>query len=281
MTEEQFNTLLNALSTSNDLAPKFVWLIPLIAAISTGVSWIFQEFYKSRLQRELESHKAILSTELQREIETHKARLNEDAQNALSEASSQRQYEAEARKRLYQAIGPLRFQLLLACRDAIGRIERLVSEETYAINLNSYFGRNTVYRILRPIALCDLIESRMALADFSVDKGAIDCLRLRRSYHKALSSEIPIASMPGSDWSTQTQHVFADKISKAAQVLKNTEADGEILRYHDFEDLIEKNGVEIISPFQNIFDNFSPNQKPLFWVRLERVALNRFHSLRP
>ena len=274
MTDEQFYALLNSFATTNELASKFVWFIPLMIAIATGVSWLFQEFYKSRLQHELESYKSSLSAELQTEIESHKARLNEQVQNALNESSSRRQYEAEARKRLYQAIGPLRFQLLLACRDAIGRIERLVSEETYNISLDSYFGRNTIYRILRPIALCDLIESRMAMADFSVDKDAIECLRLRRSYQKALSSEIPIASLPGSDWSNQTQHVFADKISKAAHALKTTTENGEILRFHDFEVMIEKNGGDLISPFQGLLEGFSPKQKPLLWVRLVAFALS-------
>ncbi|WGW03953.1 hypothetical protein [Tropicibacter oceani] len=268
MTEEQLVALIASISENNDWASLLAWLAPFTIAVATGVSWLFQEFYKSRLQREMEGYKLRLSTELQRDVETHKARLSEQLQNALGDNNARREYEAEARKRLYREIGPLRFQLLLACRDAVGRIERLVAEEAYSINMSSYFGRNTVYRILRPIALCDLIESRMALADFSLDIDAIECLRLRRAFEKALSSEIPIASLPGSDWSSQTQHVFAGKISQAAQSLVLADDSGSVLRFHEFEKLIETAGGEIVAPFQAILENFSPGLKPILWVRL-------------
>jgi hypothetical protein len=259
MSDEQFSALLAALQGTDTTVSALVWIVPLVISLAGAVSWLFQEFYKSRLQREIEIHKATLSENLQR---------------TMGAEASKRQYEDEARRRLYETIGPLRFQLLLACRDAVGRIERFSTKERYTMTLDSYFGRSTVYRILRPIAICDLIEESVAVTDFSVDGDAIDCLRLRRAIQKSFSGDEPIGSMPGSDWSKQVEHVFADRISKAASVLIADRKARQILTYGEFELQMKTDGKNLIAPFDTILLNFSPDEKPLFWVRLSAFAFS-------
>jgi hypothetical protein len=60
------------------------------------------------------------------------------------------QYVLQARQRLYAAIGPLRFQLLIACRELASRVEAL-SKGRYDTSTAGYFGQNTLYRLLRPL----------------------------------------------------------------------------------------------------------------------------------
>jgi hypothetical protein len=52
-------------------------------------------------------------------------------------------YELEARKRLLSAIGPLRFQLLLASRDVIARVQQLSSGD-WNMKLSGYYARDTL-----------------------------------------------------------------------------------------------------------------------------------------
>lgn len=258
MTEEQFTTLLAALAGGGEWSTALGWLVPLVIAIAGSVSWLVQEVYKSRLQRELE---------------THKSTLNEELQRKLGAESSQRRYEDAARSRLYETVGPLRFQLLLACRDAVGRIQRMGTVERYVIDMDSYYGRSTAYRILRPIAVCDLIEETIAIADFSVDKDAVDCLKLRRAFQKSLSGEEPLATLSGADWSSQIEHVFADRVSAAGRTLIVEGETCRIVRYDEFETRIASGGIIKIAPFGEILSGFEPQTKPILWVRLVSFAL--------
>jgi hypothetical protein len=169
--------------------------------------------------------------------------------------------------------GPLRFQLLLDCRDTVSRIARVASSQSYTINVEGYFGRSTIYRILRTVAICDLIEDRVSVADFSVDADAIDCLRLRRAFQKALSGNETIGSLPGVNWNKQIEHVFADRISGAASLLICDRESGKLLRYDEFEALLNDKGSHLIAPFDGLFSEFTPQEKPIFWTRLTAFAV--------
>jgi hypothetical protein len=47
--------------------------------------------------------------------------------------------------------------------------------------MDQYYGKNTLYRMLRPIAISELIERQIAYADFAVDPSAVKVLRFRRT----------------------------------------------------------------------------------------------------
>ena len=44
-----------------------------------------------------------------------------------------------------------------------------------------YYGPDTLYRFIRPLALAELIERQMAYADFTVDEDAIGLLCFKRA----------------------------------------------------------------------------------------------------
>ena len=62
-----------------------------------------------------------VDTRFKEQLQEHQAELDED----LGGRAAQRQYEFDARKRLYGAIGPLRFQLAVACAVLSARVERI------------------------------------------------------------------------------------------------------------------------------------------------------------
>ena len=90
--------------------PSIVWLmISTFFALVSGFisSWLTYRFVKR--QEIIDTN--MIQGEIRKEIETY-----------LGDKSAEREYQLEARKRLYKAIGPLRFQLVVACRDASSRI---------------------------------------------------------------------------------------------------------------------------------------------------------------
>ncbi len=171
---------------------------------------------------------------------------------------------------MYQAIGPLRFQLLLACRDIAHRIEGHGLRKAYNMSSSQFYGRNTIYRILKPLTICELIENQVAYADFSVDETPLDALLFKKSCSLAFSGGDVLLDHPDIDWSGQKQHLFFDTITEASSVLisqKNNEVT--VMSFHEFNDkydqLISNSGLLALS---RIIDGFSMSSKPLFWLRL-------------
>jgi hypothetical protein len=40
--------------------------------------------------------------------------------------------------------------------------------EAYDLELDGYFGRNTIFRLLHPLAILELIERQLAYSDFAI-----------------------------------------------------------------------------------------------------------------
>lgn len=240
---------------------------------------------RAQLTRELDIQKALAAQDLERlkdslQLEQSKAKSAMDAEIRkqveiqLGEVSVQRQYEYEARRRLYLSIGPLRFQLLVACRDLVGRVQAIGASEKYAFQLDGYYARSTIYRLLKPIALASLIEEQMALNDFSVDQEAIDFLRFRRSVTRIYSGDELVANHPRANWAAQVEHLFADSLSSVVQSLveRSDEKQARPLRFDEFNQKIETHGWSIFSPIDQLFDQFEVVYKPILWLRLVAYA---------
>ncbi len=288
-----------------DFLTTFISTLVSAAAAVAVVQWLAKKAVEHGLAREIEAYKAKLSEdvekkkgELSRELASHQLALNQDLEltkgalqrplaretaqvngavrkeieNQFGETAAQRQYEMEARRRLYLAVGPLRFQLLLSCRDLAGRIESMGVRESYKTNLAGYYGRSTCYRILRPVAICDLIEEQVALADFSVDPTAIDRLRFRRTLTRIFSGGELVGDHPDVNWTYQNEHVFADSLSSCANVLIDRTAGSRVLRFREFDELIAAQGEQIVSPFDGLLNGFRISEKPILWMRFVAQA---------
>jgi hypothetical protein len=240
---------------------------------------------KSELTKQLELQKTLASQDLERlkdslQFEQSKAKSAIDAdirkqvEIQLGEITAQRQYEYEAKRRLYVAVGPLRFQLLLACRDLVGRIQAIGLKEQYEFNLNEYYCQSTIYRILKPIALTALIEEQMTLSDFSVDREAIDLLRFRKSVTRIYSGDELVANHPNVAWSRQVEHLFADSLSSVIQPLieRSDERNARVLRFDEFRQKIIEDGWDAFAPLHHLFDQFEVTRKPVLWLRLVSYA---------
>lgn len=184
--------------------------------------------------------------------------------------AADREYNLEARKRLYQAIGPLRFQLLVACRDAASRIRGHGTREQYSMDMRGYYGRSTLYRLLRPISISELIERQMSYADFSVDPTAIELLRFKRAVFSALTRGEVALNHPDLDWTDQIEHVVYDILSRAANVLIISDNGTErVMQFSEFDSFVEdRSHLERLSPLPEILGDFRISRKPIFWLRL-------------
>ena len=255
-----------------DLATIIGSVVSSLAVALPAAAWLSRTLIGHRLDKDLAQFKSALDADRAR----LDAEIRQRVETELGERSAMREYEFEARSRLYSAIGPLRFQLLLACRDLAGRVERRgLSDEHYSMSVDGYYGRSSLFRILRPLCLSEMIERQIAFADFSVDDGAVALLRFKRAAFTALSGGLLVGDHPKVNWNEQREHVFIDNLTRCANVLMDeTEAGHRVLASHEFGDYLDdKANVAKVAPFPDILEDFSPSSKPLFWVRLVGYGL--------
>ncbi|TGD74628.1 hypothetical protein E4634_05350 [Mangrovimicrobium sediminis] len=193
------------------------------------------------------------------------------SQHRLLARKAELDYEFEARKRLYAAVGPLRFQLLLAARDLVGRFS--VHHGTqWNMDPDRYYVKSCVYRLLAPLAVGQLIQRQLSLVDFSVDREAVGLLRFVAAAERVLSgNEVPMGH-PDADWSSQRQHLYRDNLRAAAGALITGDAEGRerLMTYAEFDREYRILEAGELASLGGIFAacRHSLTENPLFWLRV-------------
>lgn len=217
-----------------------------------------------------------VSHKLSSELEKTKGDIKKGVETELADRGAQRDYEFSAKQRLYSAIGPLKFQLLIACRDMSKHISTYGMESVkYTLEPTNYYGKSTLYRIIVPLAFVELIERQVAVADFSVDPEAVELLRFKKSAYRAYKSDKPILNHPDAYWNKQHQHLFHHTISKMvdAIIIADQAVGYRPMYFREFEELlIDENRNKPIAPLVRIIEDFSIEKKPIFWIRLVFLA---------
>jgi hypothetical protein len=109
----------------------------------------------------------------QKDLEQLKAGLEEKK----SEKDARRDYEYEARKRLYQECEPLLFELYELSENALHRIYSLARSARKGnlgltgswLDSPGYYMASTIYNLLAPIAVYKLIQRRLTFVDLTVE----------------------------------------------------------------------------------------------------------------
>jgi hypothetical protein len=92
------------------------------------------------------------------------------------EQTARRDYEYEARKRLYQECEPILFQLSELSESALRRIYALarnaregnLGPERYWLSTDHYFIRSTIYRLIAPMAAFKLLQYKLTNIDLKL-----------------------------------------------------------------------------------------------------------------
>lgn len=291
---------------------EFVMAVLASATVSAGLtaaliwlakSWI-SERIKGAIQHEynekLESHKAKLEVEHDRDLEQLKAALGE----VSAERNARRDYEYDARKKLYAEYEPLLFQLIEQSENAYYRILSLARTARDGnlspdgggwLKRRGYYMRSTIYKLLAPIALFKIIQRNLTFVDLSVDRGISANYTLAKVLYLTFTCDFEIAGLlpdikyePHADdaknrrnkhpqrfWRQGIPLGCLDNVLHDCMLTKDEPAT--LRTFGDFErvvkDLTKDDVWHDVCLFFELFENFHPLTRPVLW----RVLVTQAH----
>jgi len=227
--------------------------------------------------------------------------LRDKLESRRDEDTARRDYEFEARKRLYAECEPLLFQLNEDARGAINRVKNLahaardgsLSGPRSWFNVD-YYVTSTVYYLLAPMAVYPLLRSRLTLVDVRLDGQIRTQYLLSKIVHGILGNDyavahnctpklkydpnvIEVAGAAGNppklsaedEAHYSRQGVLGGKLDGAISTLI-TDAHGRltIRPYHEFADRLappEAIARTKIGPIRDILIGFNPRTRPVTW----------------
>jgi hypothetical protein len=235
----------------------------------------------------------------QRAIEQFRDELGEKS----AERHARRDYQYEARKRLYQECGPTLFQLAEFAEAAYYRVTGLAQTAKQG-NLepgrnsflrDDYYRTSTLYRILAPSAALKLIQRRLTLVDLSLDRTIHRQYTLARQAFFAFGDEFMFASLsepalryePFNDkaelkarsepavYSRQGLPLGVMEGAIEALLAPAEGHDQHVMTYAECESQYNKEGTKLREAFDDIsflIDDFHPRSRPVFWRMLVTQA---------
>jgi hypothetical protein len=230
-------------------------------------------------------------------------RLSASLEEAKAERDAQRDYEYEARKRLYTEFQPLMFQLIEASESAYNRVFSLARstrkgylDPEYPSWLSKayyekdpYYLLTTIHRFLTPLAIIRLMQRRLTIVDCSIDSHVRVQNVMAKRLYAIMSQGFELAetqptipyNVLGEGELTRKQHVAYVHLDQAAEALLITEQNGDTryMSYGEFERaaIDEQSGLrQELDRFVLLFTDFHPHTHPVLW----RILITQAHIYR-
>lgn len=229
------------------------------------------------------------------ELETFKSELAE----RKAERDALRDYKYEARKRLYQEIEPLNFQLIEAGENALHRIYGL-ARTAKAGNLGAggwlsregYYTLSTMYKLIMPVAIFRLIQQKLTLVDLTVDPHANAQYALAKALYISFTDDFVLAASAPAlpydpnrlDWRERRaedegkywrQGIPLGRLDDAADALLRADGSGRWLSFGGFQRQYKDRQSEVFEKFDAVHTvllDFHPRTRPVLWRLLVMQA---------
>ena len=223
-------------------------------------------------------------------------------QQIQKETDAKRDYEYEARKRLYHECGPILFQIAELAEGAYFRIIGLAGtarDGNLEPGPRSYFSRHdyyllsTLYRLLAPSAALKVLQRRLTVVDLSLDKGVQRGYIFLRQVFLTWGDEFEFAKTqknltytpfdedarakskvePARYWRQGLPLGVIESSIEALLVSDNAAL--RVMTYAEFEAEYYKEGSKVHEQFSGItflFKDFHPRTRPVLWRMLVTQA---------
>jgi hypothetical protein len=240
---------------------------------------------------------AVLAQRIRRRNDEQLERLKAELGEAKAERDATRDYRYDAIKRLYTDLQPLLFQLSALCESTYlhtrglartARDGRLGAGPESWLR-DDYFLLSTVYRLLVPAAVVQLIQRRLTFVDLSVDQTLRERYRFARLLVATWNSGFDIAAgEPAVQYQPhdhnaearadaepavyRLQHLYAGQVDALTACLVVRDTPDEPLRHRTYGEFERewRNGAarEAVAPAVDLLSTFHPRTHPVLWRML-------------
>lgn len=246
----------------------------------------------------------------QTEIELKVLESNLAGQEA--ERDARRDYDYEARKRLYAECEPLLFQLVELAEGGIRHVRGiarsarqgnlqpdgngwLATAEQGEGHSRGYYFNSTLYRVVAPLAYVHLLRRALTTVDFTVDPELREQYRITRWLEAAITDDFDLAlqepplpydpNHPDAAGQARNhpavylrQGLYMGRRDAAAEALIVREKDmpPRCMSFGEFEDALgseDRRVQEAFEPVADLFLRFHPATRPVLW----RVLVAQVH----
>lgn len=262
-----------------------------VVALINFVIALYTSSKNLQVQKEIESTKA----DLTKEVELYKHAL--EGQSA--EQDARRDYEYEARKRLYQDIEPLLFQLVEFSESAQHRIMSLAracrdgslmpdgSGWLKGDKKHDYYRHSSMYRLLRPLAVLRLMQKKLTTVDLSLDPHIEDLYLLAKVLYWTFSDHFDLARQsPAVDYAPDrkgpdnlpqhvNQGVPIGMLDNIVDCFFDPKDASRIIGFGEFEAGLAEGGTFVprMRVLLDAFTGFHPTTHPVLW----RILIAQAH----
>jgi hypothetical protein len=232
------------------------------------------------------------------EIESLRARLEEKA----GDRDARRDYEYEARKRLYSDVEPLLFQLTEAVESALRRVSAVAvnaregalrEESTWLTSMTEYYATFTMYQFILPAAITRLVQEKLTFVDFGVDEKIHLQFRIAKQIHGLWRSDHDIRrfgteleyspheanarelryEQPERYWKQGIPTGYLDIVT-SAMIVREGERVPRVLTFEEFSRRMNGEGIpSAFEPLVDLFRLFHPMRRPMLWRILAGEAI--------
>jgi hypothetical protein len=225
---------------------------------------------------------------------------------AQAERDARRDYEYEARKRLYQEFEPLLFQFLELGQEAADRIVGLARTARQGnldpdhgwLTRDSYYMRSTIYRLMAPLVIAKLMQRRLTLVDMQVDPRIRVQYSLTRVLYNSFSDHHALAKRdPALDYDPNAgvsddirrqnpakyyaQGLFSMYLDTIVDTLIVQEEHNppRCMSFGEFESVYPSESSDVLRSYgqvRSLFCGFHPQERPVLW----RILITQAHLYR-
>jgi len=240
------------------------------------------------LKHELDRRSEMLRNEFIERLEVTKGEIADQT----GAKAARRDYEYEARKRLYAEVEPIFFQLYEALEEAHYRV-RSLARSSRSGNLGSgpqswlandgYYLRSTIYKLILPASFLPLIQRRITFIDLSLDSTIRLRYLLLKLYSRSFTDDFVFASLQPSltyhpnseEWRhshnfqpqvySRQALVVGDLENIAAGLLSKHATTERVALFSEFETILDTRPAhnDSLQQLVGLFRGFSPGEKPV------------------
>jgi hypothetical protein len=231
-------------------------------------------------------------------------RLQNDLGQQSKERDARRDYEYEARKRLYEQFEPLLFKLVEVSDEAWHRILSLARSARRGdikpsggwLSSEGYYLISTLYKLMAPMAVIRLLSEKLTLVDLTLEETIRDQYYLAKALDRSFTDDFSLAARkPALKYDPEVsaavrasdpvvharQGVSLGRVDAAAEamIVRDKDAQPRVMTFGQFDTEYRTKGSSLstaLAPVAYIVLDFHPDTRPV----LSRVLIAQAVMLR-